>query len=82
MTQHLQNSDQSYLSQIIAEQGKSQIAQTVFQDNLKNLENSRQLLKQHTPAGSLASQIQQQQEFHVDIPPDQKAGEWRHQELS
>ena len=45
MTATLQHSDQSYLSQMIAEQGKSQIPQTVFQDNLKNLENSRQLLK-------------------------------------
>ena len=24
----------------------------------------------------------QQQEFHVDIPPEQKAGEWRQGELS
>jgi len=61
MTQQLQNNDQSYLSQLIAEQDKSQLAQTVFQDNLKNLENSRQLLNQHGPttiqpsiAGSLA----------------------------
>ena len=57
MTQHLQNSDQSYLSQLIAEQNKSQTAQTVFQANLKNLENSRQLLDQHGPAAVMQTPI-------------------------